>query len=167
MSHYTDRSLVEADLGSELIPAVLGDESTGFEALAASVASEIDALLSPAVAGPLEDPIPALVMEAGKVLFCYSIFRRKQVSDDANPFKLAAEAVRERLRRIGRGLDALSSEDGAGALSIAQIERPILNYEDRYLTDQDSTQTDPQLVVPDGMRLRVTQDGQIVVEQRA
>ena len=127
MSHYTQRTLVEADIGDELIPAVLGAGDTGFDALGDSVAVEINGLLAPALGEALEDPLPPVVIEAGKVLFCYALFRRKQVTDDQNPFKGPADAMRERLTRIGRGIERLIPATGG----VGNVDEPDLMFDDQ------------------------------------
>ncbi|MBP7430718.1 MAG: DUF1320 family protein [Candidatus Hydrogenedentes bacterium] len=120
---YVNRAFVRANIAPvDLLRALDHDndrvEDTGaFDESDAAASNAVDAILSAVHTVPFTAPIPALVVDAATIFFCESLFSRRGIYGDQNPFKARADEMREVLRSVAEGarlLDAGAVADVAG-----------------------------------------------------
>ncbi len=115
---YCVREECERLVGPENFRQMLDDDLDGaedaglFEALAEDASLAVDGYLSAQYTVPFSEP-PAFARQCAKVFLCESLYARRGVAREANPWTAQAEALR-RLDRIARGEDALDAH-AAGA----------------------------------------------------
>lgn len=94
------------------------DPSVGesvWDAIVSDVGRQIDSRLGGRFSVPLSAPLPAVVQDAAVVLAAELVFARRGMPADQNPWNTQAKAVRERLERIGRGDEPLSTTKPAAS----------------------------------------------------
>lgn len=86
-----------------------------WNSIANDVQTEIDGALGTRYATPFNNPLPAVVVQAAKVLASNAVYTRR--GKEENPFSKEAAKVREQLAAIGAGNQPLQPKPGAGAAS--------------------------------------------------
>jgi phage gp36-like protein len=125
--------LVRADIESKIPPAqileALDDDGDGFEdddlydKLAAAVDSDIDGYLSQRYNLPLTSA-PAFLRSGACALACETLFQRRGISAELNPFSKAADHFRKKLQAIATGDDKLEISIPAAKPPISIITEP-------------------------------------------
>lgn len=106
---YVTQSDLESRVPAAFITQALDDNGDGeadaglWDKVAAAVDAQINGRLEGRYAVPLAAPLPSVVTEAALVLAAEALYLRRGLSGDQNPWAKQAEAVRERLERIGTG----------------------------------------------------------------
>jgi phage gp36-like protein len=106
--------VAQSDLAGKIPPAMIvaalddnadGTADTGvWDALAADVERAINGRLAPRYSVPFAAPLPDLIVDAALLFACEAIYtRRGMAGDKQNPFAAEADAMRERLEKLGRG----------------------------------------------------------------
>lgn len=108
--------LVRADVESKIPPATiveaLDDDNDGIEdyelwdKLAATIDNDIDGALSQRYPLPLAAP-PAYLRAGACVLACETLFQRRGIAADQNPFTSAANKFRAKLDALSTGKESL------------------------------------------------------------
>ena len=131
---YTTRTAVEARVPKALVVRALdrnedGSEDSGaWEALTATVETEIDGLLAGAYTVPFAAPVPAAIEDAALVLTCDALYVAIATPPKDNPWAPRAAAVRERLRLLGQGEGSLDT--GIAAAPDYGVDEPDLEFDD-------------------------------------
>ncbi|MCO6401349.1 MAG: DUF1320 family protein [Verrucomicrobia bacterium] len=113
---YTTQSEIEALLPPKFLLQGIDDDNNEtadsglLTTLLGVVDLEIDGLISPSVALPLTSPYPAQIRVSALVLSLDSVYRRRGMADEVNPWAERAKDVRAALAKIGRGELALDSD---------------------------------------------------------
>lgn len=106
MPYFTFTAL-QALIPEPDLTKALDDDADGqvdaFDAVQAQAQKAVDALLSGRFAVPFTGDIPAVVTNAAEVFAAELCYKRRGVSDEANPWHEAATATRKRLAAIGSG----------------------------------------------------------------
>jgi hypothetical protein len=122
---YTTRAAVEANVQADLVVRACdrngdGAEDTGvYDALVATVGTEVEALVAPAVDCADLSAAPAVMQDAALKIVCDRLYRLIATPPRDNPWTADAEAARALLRRIGAGELAV---DAAVAGAVASID---------------------------------------------
>jgi hypothetical protein len=120
---YVNRAFVRANIAPVDLLRALDhnndrvEDTDAFDESDAAASNSVEAILSAIHTTPFTAPIPPLVVEAATIFFCESLFSRRGVYGDSNPFKVRADELRETLRSVASGglmLDASTSGDIAG-----------------------------------------------------
>jgi hypothetical protein len=75
-----------------------------------SVDGEIDGFLGQRYSVPFSGTIPSVVANAAMILRCEALYQRRGIPTEQNPFSGQAAKIREKLDRIGRGVDPLTPD---------------------------------------------------------
>ncbi len=126
MPDYVLLANLEADLPPQFLIEALDDDSDGvieattWNKVAAAVAAEIDGLLGQRYTVPFQNPLPAIIPHAARILALHKLYQRRGVEDKANPFAKSAEDIRAKLSAIGSGKESLTPgiEQASQAVSI-------------------------------------------------
>lgn len=123
MSSYVTRAEVEAELPAKWLTEALDDngdktEDTGlFSAIVARASADVDGILGQRFETPFANP-PPVAARAARVFVLATLYRRRMVPDDRNPYaKLEAEE-RARLSRIAAGDEPLMPGGSSGEAHI-------------------------------------------------
>jgi len=101
--------------GPENFRQMLDDDLDGmedeglFEALAGDASLQVDGYLVAQYAVPFSGNAPAFVRQCAKVFLCESLYSRRGVAREANPWAAQADTLRARLARIAKGDDVLDA----------------------------------------------------------
>ena len=112
MSQYCSQADITAEINSQDLIAFLDDEGTGLlnvtrlNQIIDRQAAKIDGRLATIYPTPF-NPVPAAVRDACTLFVCEALYRRRLTPDEKNPFHIEAEAMRERLKRIGANEELL------------------------------------------------------------
>lgn len=133
---YCTHDEVEKLVGPENFRQMLDDDRDGeedsglFDTLAEAASSGVDAYVGAQYPLPFAT-VPSFARLAARVLCCESLYKRRGVSKDANPFAGEADAIRKRLERIMDGeADLDFVQDAAGAGVEADTEPSKLAQQD-------------------------------------
>lgn len=113
MSYITQDDL-KGLIPAEFLRQALDDDSDGeadsgiWEALESGVEAEIDGKLGQKYAVPFASPIPSVVKAAAMALALWSLYQRRGMSGENNPWETQAKEVRAKLDRIGNGDEPLT-----------------------------------------------------------
>lgn len=122
---YTTRETVEANVQADLVVRACDRDNDGvedagtFDALVASVGTEVEALVAPSVQMSTLSSAPALLCDAALKIVCERLYRLLSTPPKDNPWKDDADEARRTLRAVGAGTLRL---DAAQVGAIAQIE---------------------------------------------
>lgn len=128
---YTTRALIVAKIPSSLLIEALDDNGDGREDAGAldsiiSVAStEVDGYLAGLFSVPFADPVPAKVQNAAFIFACETIYQRRSIPDDKNPFAAQAKFWREHLQKVGKGEIPLDAGEEKTFAPGAAITEPV------------------------------------------
>lgn len=136
---YCEHDTVEKLVGPEPFALMLDDDKDGieddglFDVLAQAASDQVDGYLG----GRYEVPfsaVPAFVRQCAQAFCAESLYQRRGVARDANPWSRQADALRERLQRISEGKEKLSvSEDEAGSAVEVQTEDSRIAQDGRMM----------------------------------
>ena len=106
---YSTQAEVEAVIPARFLTDALDDDESGtadtglLTAIFGVVDTEIDGMISPSVTVPITGTVPQTIRTAATVLTCETIYLRRGITGDANPWTERAKDTRDLLERIGRG----------------------------------------------------------------
>lgn len=112
--NYITRTDIVIELRPADLIAALDDNRDGVEdvglldSIIAKTSRDVDGSLGGAYATPFSAPFPPKVVEATRIFVLETLFRRRNYTDDANPFAAQAHDLRQELRQIARGDIALA-----------------------------------------------------------
>lgn len=120
---YATQAEIEALIPPQFLREALDDDGDGQadDGLLAQVIANAGQAVDALICGRYELPFavaPKNVLRAGLVFACESIYQRRQVPAEQNPWTKEAETWRKALREVGEGkgdLDAATSELAAAA----------------------------------------------------
>lgn len=125
------------DLHGAIPPAflvqALDDDGDGvaddglFEVIAEQVSEDIDAVLGQRYPIPFVEPWPATVKSAARTLAAEALYARR-VTPEQNPWRSQANALRERLAKIGSGEIPLTASDKPQLPSGVVISEPARTH---------------------------------------
>ncbi|MCX6908054.1 MAG: DUF1320 family protein [Verrucomicrobia bacterium] len=95
-----------------------------FDKLAEGVDSTINGSLGRRFSTPFTEPLLAIVKDAARVLTCERIYKRRGVTDEANPWSKNSVGVLARLDRIATNKEKLSVDVESAKPSISIITEP-------------------------------------------
>ena len=113
---YVEQSDIEALIPASFLLQALDDDSDGeadpgvWDKVVSAVADEIDGLLGQKYSVPFAAPYPPAVKAAAKVLMLWSLYQRRGLSGENNPWDSEAKRYRDKLDRIGTGDDPLTPD---------------------------------------------------------
>ena len=129
---YVNRAFVRANIAPvDLLRALDNnndrvEDEGAFEESAAAASTSVDAILSAVHSVPFAAPVPALVVEAATIFFCESIFARRGIYGDQNPFRSRADELREILRSVADGSRMISAEADSAVAGFSA--RPVSTF---------------------------------------
>ena len=131
---YIQKSDLDGKVPASMLLQALDDNNDGVEddgiwdSVVRGVQDAIDGFLEANFTVPLEEPLPAIVREAAKILTAEAVYMRRGLSGDQNPWIKQADAMRTRLEAIGSGEKQLTPEqDPQGPQGIVIQEPSRLN----------------------------------------
>ena len=111
---------IEAHLTPLLPPQflieALDDDNDGvadtnlLDAIIDAASVEIDAALGQRFPVPFSSPVPALILHAAKVIVLDTLYMRRGVQEENNPWHAQADAVRKQLMAVGAGKAPLTPD---------------------------------------------------------
>lgn len=111
---YFTLAALQALIPEPDLTKALDDDADGqidaFDAVQAQADGAVDALLSGRFAVPFTGDVPPIASQAAKIFAAELCYKRRGVSDEANPWHEAASAMRKRLVTIGDGATPLTPE---------------------------------------------------------
>lgn len=126
---YCARAECERLTGPENFRRMLDDDLDGiedaglFDSLAEDASLQVDGYLAAQYAVPFSAPYPAFARQCAKVFLCESLYNRRGVAREANPWTGQADALRARLARVAKGDDVLDAvRPGASDSVEAELE---------------------------------------------
>lgn len=106
VAYFTLQAL-EALIPPADLTKALDDDADGiadaFAIVEAQASGAVDALLSGRFGVPFTGDVPTIVSQAAKIFAAELCYKRRGVSDEANPWFNAADAMRKQLTKIGLG----------------------------------------------------------------
>lgn len=115
---YTEQAAIEAEIPGPHLVDALDDDGDGqadagvLEQVIANASEAVDGLIAPAYAVPVAVPTAGL-KRACLVFACEAIYRRRQVPEEANPFRKEGDSWREVLKEVGTGKRKLDASTEA------------------------------------------------------
>lgn len=106
---YTTQTQLEALIPPKHLREALDDDADGvadaglLEEIIRAAGTRVDAALGQRYAVPFSDPLPAIVSHAAKVFVLESLYRRRGLADENNPWVAQASALDKQLMAIGKG----------------------------------------------------------------
>lgn len=91
---------------SGILTPSMSDVQPRLDAIIARESAKIDGRLAVVYPTPF-NPVPAAVRDACTLFVCEALVRRRSTPDELNQFHVEAEAMRERLKKIGANEDLL------------------------------------------------------------
>jgi phage gp36-like protein len=126
---YCDRTRVEKIVGPENFALLLADDKDGvedaglFDVIGQDASDQVDGYLGGKYEVPFSGTVPAFVKRCVTVFACETLYKRRGISRDANPWTTDADALRKRLERISEGTEKLDlASDASGSAVEAQTE---------------------------------------------
>lgn len=89
----------------------LADVQPRLDAIISRESAKIDGRLATIYPTPF-NPVPAAVRDACTLFVCEALYRRRLTPDEQNPFHIEAEAMRERLKKVGANEELLDLDLG-------------------------------------------------------
>lgn len=109
---YITLTTLQALIPEPDLTRALDDDADGqvdaFEAVQAAADKAVDALLSGRFAVPFTGDVPPIVTNAAAIFAAELCYKRRGVSDEANPWREAASAMRKSLIAIANGESPLA-----------------------------------------------------------
>lgn len=124
---YITQADILPDLPTGFLVEALDDDNDGiadvdiWDAVATRATEAVDSFLSGRYATPFSAPVPPIAKEAARVFALETLYlRRGYHSDEANPWRRSATALRNKLIKIGNGDAPLTptAEKPGGSVSI-------------------------------------------------
>lgn len=109
MPAYTSLDQVHAKLPAQFVREALDDDLDGFAdeavwtAVSEGAAREVDGFLGMKYTVPFTAPLPAIIVTAALYLVMETLYDRRGLTGEKNPYFERAEAERKKLRAIGNG----------------------------------------------------------------
>ncbi len=113
---YTTQAEIEASIPPQFLRQALDDDGDGsadpglLDQIILNASSEVDAFLGQRYSTPFTSPFPAVVATAARIIVLESLYLRRGMSGDANPWEARAKQIRVRLSRIGKGDEPLTPD---------------------------------------------------------
>ncbi len=130
MPAYVLLGQLSALIPPQFLTEALDDNGDGvadpgvFDAVVAAVQQEIDGALGQRFAVPFANPIPAVVADAALVLAGFSLYARRGVAEEKNPFAARAREIRAKLAAIAQGQQPLAPEQRRAQPSASIVTEP-------------------------------------------
>jgi phage gp36-like protein len=109
MSAYIIMATLVAAVPPQFITQALDDDGDGvadtglFDQILANAQTEVDGLLGQRYAVPFSNPIPAIVVDATTKFVAETLYLRRGIEGDKNPWAKKAADVRATLKAIAKG----------------------------------------------------------------
>lgn len=132
-SAYTTRAAVVAKLPDRFLVEALDDDNDGiedeglFDQILANVVTEIDGYLEGRYTLPIS-PVPAILRSAALTLMLEELYRRRGITDEANPHVKPAASLRGRLTLIAKGELPLVATVEKAAAAVTVITEPARTH---------------------------------------
>lgn len=117
---YITRALIETRIPAPVLLEALDDNGDGaedpgaFDALVASADAEVDGYLAGLFTVPFGAPTPPKVVAASAAFCCETLYQRRNVPAEKNPFTRLAAWWRDHLQKVGnRELPLDAAQDKA------------------------------------------------------
>lgn len=129
MSAYVTRAEVEAELPPKWLLECLDDnndkaEDTGlFNAIVARASADVDGILGQRFTTPFA-VAPPLAARAARIFVLATLYRRRQVPEDRNPYAKAERDMIDKLNRIAAGDEPLMPGGSTGEADISSERAP-------------------------------------------
>lgn len=126
---YCARGECERLTGPENFRQMLDDDLDGiedeglFDSLAEDASLQVDGYLSAQYAVPFSSP-PPFARQCAKIFLCETLYARRGITRENNPWAAQAEALRQRLARIAKGDDALDARAPGASDSVDAETEP-------------------------------------------
>lgn len=128
---YAAYAAVKNLVGPAALLAMLDDDLDGvedaglFDALAQDASDQVDAYLSAQYDVPFTGSVPLFVSLCAKVFICETLYQRRGVAKEANPWTKQADSLRMRLEKIAAGKDLLdAAQTAVGSDSVEIVTEP-------------------------------------------
>ena len=127
---YTTLDQVTAKLPLQFVTEALDDDGDGlldaevWEAVADGAARDVDGLLAMRYDVPFTAPLPAVVVTASLCFVMESLYDRRGLTGEKNPYLKRAEDERKKLRDIGSGKLPLTPERVKKTPSVSVVTEP-------------------------------------------
>lgn len=131
---YFIQSEIESVIPPQFLLDALDDDGDGvadaglFDRIADQASGEADAILGQRYATPFEAPVPAIVAHAARLFACAIIYRRRGVSEEANPWAAPAKDMASKLGRIASGSEPLTPDADRAQDSVSVISETAKTY---------------------------------------
>jgi phage gp36-like protein len=131
---YITKEKLYAVIPRQLVGQALNDDGVGgedagaWESVAEAVQTAIDGPLSQRYAVPFSGTLPPLVTQAALVLAAETIYLRRGISGDNNPWTARANAIREDLAAVASGEKPLGPQWDRESPSVSTITETAKTY---------------------------------------
>lgn len=104
---YVTREQVNTKVPSQVLNDALDDDGDGsedpglFEKIVSAASTAVDGYLQGLFLVPFPDPAPSKVQQAAFVFVCETIYQRRNVPEEKNPFTAEATWWRNHLQKVG------------------------------------------------------------------
>jgi len=104
---YCTREQITAKIPPPVLTDALDDDGDAaedaglFDSLVAAASAEVDGYLQGLFTVPFADPAPSKVVQAAIVFVCESVYQRRNVAEEKNPFSITAKWWRNHLQKVG------------------------------------------------------------------
>ncbi len=99
-----------AFLNDDGISLTMAQVQPRLDAIISRESAKIDGRLATIYPTPF-NPVPAAVRDACTLFVAEALYRRRLTPDEQNPFHIEAEAMRERLKKVGANEDLLDLDN--------------------------------------------------------
>ena len=130
MPAYTTLSQVTAKLPLDFVTEALDDDRDGvidagvWEAVSNGAGEEVDGFLAMRYPTPFTEPFPAIVTTASLYFVMETLYDRRGITGEKNPYLTRAEAERKKLRDIGNGDTPLTPVFVKQTPSVSAVTEP-------------------------------------------
>lgn len=127
---YTTRQQIEAKLPPRFLLEALDDDGDGeedenlFDTLNEMASARVDGYLGQRYSVPFTAPVPGVVTEAALAFLMETLYERRGMIGQANPYAQEAQAMRSRLEKIGTGAQPLRPDLKQSNPSVTVISEP-------------------------------------------
>jgi phage gp36-like protein len=130
MPAYILLATVSALIPPQFLVQALDDDGDGvadeglFPTILGAAQTKIDGILGQRFTTPFENPIPAIVADACLTIVCDTLFKRRSIEDDKNPWAKPAAASITKLTAIAKGEEPLEPGKARAQPSASIISEP-------------------------------------------
>jgi phage gp36-like protein len=127
---YTTLAEVHAKLPAQFVLEALDDSGSGeldeevWESVSNGAAREVDGFLAMRYEVPFTAPLPAVVVTAALIFVMESLYDRRGLTGEKNPYLLRANEQRKKLEAIGAGKLPLTPERVKTRPSVSTVTEP-------------------------------------------